>query len=58
MNTLNEQEMAETCGGFEPLNDWGGRPPVDSWGLQLTMDQLARDQEEAFLRGMIMQQAD
>lgn len=56
MKTLNQNELMTICGGFEPLNDWGFTP--DNWDLQLSMDALAREQEAAFLRGMMMHQAD
>lgn len=56
MNTLTQNELATISGGFAPLNGWE-HAPIDTWTLQLTMDRLAREQESAFLRGM-MQQAD
>jgi hypothetical protein len=56
MNTLSLNELTVVCGGIEPLSI--PFPVVDQWDLQLSMDQLAREQEAAFLRGMVMECAD
>jgi hypothetical protein len=56
MNTLNQNELTNVCGGIDPLND--PFPLQDNRNLQWSLDQLAREQEAAFLRGMIMECAD
>jgi hypothetical protein len=56
MNTLNLNELAAVCGGVDPLTDLS--PPQSNWSLFGNMDQIAREQEHAFLRGMIVESAD
>jgi hypothetical protein len=55
MNPLSLNELTAVCGGFEPLDD--PFPAQDNWSLQ-NLDQFAREQELAFLRGMIVECAD
>lgn len=57
MNThnLTENELTAICGGFEPLST-GDYPVTDTWNLQLLMEQLAREQDAAYLRDLLMQQ--
>jgi hypothetical protein len=55
MKTLSLNELTGICGGLDPLTD--SLPMTGIWWLQ-DMDQLAREQEAAFLRGMIMECVD
>lgn len=55
MHTLTQNELTTICGGFEPLST-GDHPMVDNWNLQLIMDQLAREQDAAYLHEILMQQ--
>jgi hypothetical protein len=56
MNTLAVNELAAVCGGIDPLSGATALPSSSPW--QDFLDQFAREQEAAFLRGLIMECAD
>jgi hypothetical protein len=55
MNTLAVNELTAVCGGLDPLS---GMQPIAENPWQSFLDQFAREQEAAFLRGLIMECAD
>lgn len=58
MNTLNSSELCSVVGGGDLPHDFGPPPPGDYWQLDLLLNQLTRQYEEALRRMMTQGLAD
>jgi len=56
MNTMTTAELCSATGGYAPTS-WEPLPAGDP-DLQLFLDQLVREQEEAYLRSLMQSLSD